>query len=102
GHFLAVFAENDSLIDELEKWLGGGDEAEIEQDFVPETGVEEMQHGVFGAADVEIDARRFVAADVRRRIGMRFVRLVTSAATHPIVFRVFGDEGVWIPRVEIA
>jgi hypothetical protein len=30
--------------------------AEVEEDFVPEPGVEEVQDGVFGAADVEVDA----------------------------------------------
>lgn len=56
GHLLAVFAEDDALIDQFEKRFGGGDEAEIEEDFVPETGIQEMQDGVFGAADVEVNA----------------------------------------------
>ena len=36
--------------------LRRGDVAEIEEHLVPEARVEQVQHGVLGAADVEIDA----------------------------------------------
>ena len=60
GHLLAVLAENHSLVDELEKRLGRGDVAEVEQNLVPEPRVEQMQHGVFRSADVKINAGRGV------------------------------------------
>ena len=52
GHLLSVLAENQALIDELEKRFRRGDVAEIEQNLVPEPRVKQMQHGVFRAADV--------------------------------------------------
>ena len=52
GHLLAVFAQNQALIDELEEWFRRRDVAEIEQNLVPEPGVKQMKNGVFGAADV--------------------------------------------------
>ena len=58
GHLLPVLAEDDALVDQLEERLRRGDVAQIEKDVVPETGVEQMQHGVLDAADVQIDARR--------------------------------------------
>ena len=58
GHLLAVFAEDQSLVDEFEKRLRRRDVAEIEQNLVPETRVEQVQHGVLGAADVEINSGR--------------------------------------------
>ena len=58
GHFLAVFAEDQALVDELEEWLRRGDVAEVEEHLVPEAGVEEVQDGVLGAADVEVNAGR--------------------------------------------
>ena len=87
GHLLTVFAEDKSLIDEFEKRFGRGDVAEVEQNLVPEPRVEQMQHGVLRAADVEVNALRIVAADVSRRILFRW-RGLTSAATHPIGLRV--------------
>jgi hypothetical protein len=56
GHFLAVFAEDESLVDEFLERFVVGDEAAVEEDFVPEAGVEEVEDGVFDAADVEVDA----------------------------------------------
>ena len=78
GHLLAVFAEDQALVDELEERLRGGDVAQVEEHLVPEPGVEQMQHGVFGAADVEIDARRGCS---RRRQSAHCCRLSRSART---------------------
>src|SRR6266567_985934 len=58
GHLLAVFAEDEALVDEFEKRLRRADVAEVEEQFVPEPGVEQVQDGVLGAPDVEINARR--------------------------------------------
>jgi hypothetical protein len=55
GHLLAVLAEDEALVDETLERLGRGDVAEIEEHLVPEAGVEQVEHGVLGAADVEID-----------------------------------------------
>ncbi len=52
GHFLAVFAEDEALVDEAAEGLRGGDVAEVEEHFMPEAGVEEVEDGVFGSADV--------------------------------------------------
>ena len=58
GHLLAVLAEDQALVDELEERLWRRDVAEVEQHLVPEAGVEQVQHGVLGAADVQIHAGR--------------------------------------------
>ncbi len=55
-HFLAVFAKDEALVDEALEGLGGGEVAEVVKDFVPESCVEEVEDGVFGAADVEVHA----------------------------------------------
>ncbi len=44
-----------ALVEETAKGLGGGDVAQVEEDLVPEPGVEEVQDGVLGPADVEVD-----------------------------------------------
>src|SRR5690606_18005080 len=54
GHFFAVFAENDALVKELGEGLGRGHDAEVEENFVPEARVEQVEHGVLGAADVDV------------------------------------------------
>ena len=48
-------AQNQPLIDEFLEGLGAGDVAEVEEHLVPKAGVEQMQHGMFDAADIEID-----------------------------------------------
>ncbi len=52
GHFLVVFAEDKTLVDKFVKRLGCRDVTEVVKDLVPETRVEQVQHGMFGAADV--------------------------------------------------
>ena len=52
GHFLAVLAENEPLVHQPEERFRARDMAQIEENLVPETGVEQMQHGVLRAADV--------------------------------------------------
>ena len=65
AHLHAVLAEDEALVDEFLKWLGRADVAEVEQDLVPEARVEQVQHGVLGAADVEVHAAvgNFVIGD---------------------------------------
>ena len=47
---------------------------------MPETRVKQMQHRVLGAADVKIDAARFIAS-------------------HPVAFRFFTDEPLIVLRI---
>ncbi len=47
-------AQDHALVDELLERLLGGDDAEVEQEFVPEARVEQMQHRVLGTADVQV------------------------------------------------
>ena len=82
GHLLAVLAEDEALIDQPLERLGRGDVAVIEEHLVPEPRVEQVQHGVFGAADVEIDAAGL-------------------AAVHPVTLGRFADETLRVARVAI-
>ena len=54
-HLLVVLAEDHPLVDELHERLGVLHEAEVEEHLVPEARVEQVQHRVLGAADVEVD-----------------------------------------------
>ena len=54
GHFFAVFAENDSLVEQLGEWLALRHDAEVEQHLVPESRVQEVEHRMFGTADVKV------------------------------------------------
>ena len=54
-HLLVVLAENHALVDELLKRLGHADDAAVVEHLVPEARVEKVEHGVLGAADVQID-----------------------------------------------
>ena len=79
-HFLAVFAENDSLIYQTMKRLRFRNVAEIEKHFVPETRVEEMKNGMFSSANIKIDSAGIVAA-------------------HPIFLRFLANEPLVILRI---
>ena len=48
-------AEDHALIDEALKGFRAGQIAPVKQHLVPEAGVEQMQHGMFSPADIEID-----------------------------------------------
>ena len=63
--------------------------AEVEQHLVPEAGVQQVQHGVLDAADVQVDAARVVGPDV----GLR---------AHPVALDRRVDERVLVRRVEVA
>lgn len=52
---LVAIGEDHALVKELLERLFGGDEAAIEEDFVPKARIEEVKDGVFSAADVEVD-----------------------------------------------
>jgi hypothetical protein len=48
-------AKNQTLIHQPHEWLGCADVTQIEQHLVPEARVQQVQHRVLDAADVEID-----------------------------------------------
>ena len=54
-HLLVVLAEDHALVHELLERLGGADDAAVVEHLVPEARVEQVQHGVLGAADVQVD-----------------------------------------------
>ena len=54
--------------------------AQIKKHLVPEARVKQMQHRVFGSADVKIDTARFVAS-------------------HPVALRFFANEALIVLRV---
>src|SRR5260221_13519972 len=62
GHFLAVLAKDQPLVDEFEKRLRGGDKTEVEEHFVPETRIEQMKHRLFTATHVKINAGGWVGS----------------------------------------
>ena len=79
-HFLVVFPEDNSLVHEALEWLRLRDIAKIEQRFVPETCIEQVQHRVLSATDVQIHATRFVAA-------------------HPVALRFLTDKPLIVARI---
>lgn len=81
GHLLPVFAHDEALVDELFEGLVGAEVAEVVEDFVPEAGVEKVEDGMLGAADVEVDV---------------------GVVAGPVVFRFFGYEGLFVTWVAIA
>ena len=77
AHLLAVLAEDHALVDEPHERFGRRDVAEIEQHLVPEPRVEQVQHRVLRAADVEIDR-------------------------HPVFLLVLRDERAVVLRIDVA
>ena len=63
--------------------------AEVEQHLVPEAGVQQVQHGVLDAADVEVDAAGMVGAHV-------------GARAHPVALDRRIDERLVVGRVAVA
>ena len=49
------FSQDHPLIDQPLEWLGRADQAAIEEDFVPESAVEQVQYRVLGAANVKVN-----------------------------------------------
>ena len=54
-HLLVVLAQDHPLVHQLLKRLGRADDAAVEEHLVPEPRVEQVQHRVLRAADVQID-----------------------------------------------
>src|SRR6202035_1956716 len=61
-HLLIVFTENDSLIDQALEWLRLRNITEVEQHLLPEACIKQMQDRVLGAANIQIDTTRLLAA----------------------------------------
>ena len=60
--------------------------AEVEQHLVPEAGVQQVEHGVLDAADVEVDT----------------ARMARSLRPHPVLLDRCVDEPVLVGGVEVA
>ena len=75
-----------ALVEQPVERLLRGHVAEVVQHLVPEAGVEQVQHGVLDAADVEVDA-----AGVARRL-----------RAHPVALDLGVDEAVLVGGVEVA
>ena len=56
GHLAAIFSHDEALINEFLKWLGSIEMPKVIQDLMPETSVKQMQHGMLGTANVEVDS----------------------------------------------
>ena len=59
-HRLVGESQNHSLVEQFLIGLVGVDNAQIEQNLVPEAAVEQVQHGVLGAAHIQIDGQPVV------------------------------------------
>jgi len=81
GHLHPVLSEDEALIDEALEGFGGGEVAEIEENLVPEARIEQVEHGVLGAADVEVDPASF------------------AARAHPVLLGFPADEAVVVPGI---
>jgi hypothetical protein len=75
-----------ALVEQAPERLRRADVAQVEEHLVPEAGVEQVEHGVLDAADVEVDAAA--------------VALVAGA--HPVPLDLGVDEGVLVGGVEVA
>ena len=69
--------KNHALVEELLERFVGRDETEVEQDLVPETAVEQVEHGVFGTAHIEVHR-------------------------HPVLFEFLREESVAVAGVDVA
>mmetsp|Transcript_66760 Transcript_66760/g.161182 ORF Transcript_66760/g.161182 Transcript_66760/m.161182 type:complete len:863 (-) Transcript_66760:217-2805(-) len=87
GHLLAVGAEDHALVHQLLEGLGVLDQVEVEEHLVPEARVEQVQHGVLGAAHVEVDRQpRLIGlgAPTRLRVGRVGEAQVVPARARPL------------------
>ena len=52
GHLFTVFAKDHALVIELLEWFFGVDHADVVEELVPESRIEQVKDGVFRATDV--------------------------------------------------
>ncbi len=70
-------AQDHPLVDKLLEWLGSAHVAAVVEHLVPEPAVEQMKHGMLGAADIEVDR-------------------------HPVAFELGIDEPLGVLGVDVA
>ncbi len=75
-----------ALVEQAMKRLERADMAQVEQDLVPEAGVQQVQHGVLDATDIQVDTA-----------GVAFV-----LGAHPVLLDLGIDEGIGVGRIEVA
>ena len=75
-----------ALVEEAMVRLAGGHVAEVEQHLVPEPGVQQVQHGVLDAADIQVHTAGFL--------------LIRGA--HPVLFVLWVAERVLVRGIHIA
>src|SRR4029077_6415292 len=84
-HFLIIFTQDDSLVDQALEWLWLRDVTEIEQHLLPKACIKQMQDRVLGATYIQVDTTRFLAA-------------------HPVALGLFSSETllvIWIAESEV-
>gem|GEM_PF-6630249 len=55
GHLTSVFSEHESDTIEFLEWFAGADNADVVQEFVPETSIDKVSGRVFHPSDVDIN-----------------------------------------------
>ena len=75
-----------ALVDQPVERLGRRHVAQVEQHLVPEPRVQQVQHGVLDAADVQLDA-------AERTVGVR---------AHPVVLDLGVDQPLGVGRIQVA
>ena len=93
------------LMEETSHRFGRGDFTEVEEDLVPEAGVKKMQHGVFRATHIEIDAADVMSRRIERFLarGARSLTLGRIAiGKHPIRLRLLRRESIGVSRIAVA
>jgi len=61
GHFASVRSKHHALVNEFLKWFGSIEIADIEEEFVDKSTIEEMPYGVFFTTTIKGDREYFVA-----------------------------------------
>ena len=87
----AGFAQDHALVDQSAERFGRADVAAVVQDLVPEPRVQQVQHGVFGPADIKIDRHPrplLFRIDQRRVVVGVDVAEVVPAGPGPLGHRV--------------
>ena len=87
GHLLAVFAHDKALVEELRERLRRREDANVVQEAMPEARIQQVEHGVLGAADIEVGAapilERFGRGDVLGVLRVEVAEVI-PARTRPL------------------
>ena len=91
GHLLPVLAEDHALVVKLLEGLLARNDADDVKEFVPETGIEEVEDRVLGTADIKIDGQPVVEEFLVREgfvvMGIDVAQVI-PAGTGPLGHRV--------------